>query len=346
MISRVADHCFWFGRYLERTENTARVLFVTRNLALDAELLPPQIWHPVVIVSGEEADFTERFGTDALGDAETVERYMSWDERNPNCIRRSARAARENARSIREVVSLEAWESLNELHLWLGSAFAANEYERHRYGFYRHVRHVAQLCQGLLPATMLHDTPLDFILLGTLLERVGQTARILDVHHHVITLREETNHIVDTALWLSLLRACSGFEPFLKRHQGQVSGAAVASFLIGEPRFPRSVKYGVATAFELLRRIRPPEEAGLPGGRTLERLGALDRWLGQTRLDAETVHDVLTFVVDETSAICQGIQEELLSYAMNSSSAEASRAAAADAGEPKPQPIERPVPLQ
>jgi uncharacterized alpha-E superfamily protein len=346
VISRVADHCFWFGRYLERTENTARVLFVTRNLALDAELPPRQCWQPVVIVSGEEADFTRRFGAEAAGDGEVVQRYMTWDPESGNCIRCTARGARENARSIREVVSVEAWEAINELHLWLGSEAARREYEQHRYGFYRHIRHVTQLCQGLLPATMLHDTPLDFIWLGVLLERVGQTARILDVHHHVITALEDRNGIVDTALWLSLLRACSGFEPFMKRHQGQVSGGAVAAFLILEPRFPRSVRYGLHRSHKILSEIRPPDEPGLPGGRALERLAGLDRWLVQKTpgsLETAQIHEVLTHVVDETTAVCREIQQELLSYGTPAAApggpeaeTEGQEAPALPAGSPRP----------
>jgi len=325
VISRVADHCFWFGRYLERTESTARVLFVTRNLALDTELSERQCWHPVVSVSGEEADFVRRFGPEAAGDAEAVQRFLTWDEENASGIRRSARRARENARSIREVVSLEAWEAINELYLWLESGAARAEYDHRRYGFYRHIRHVTQLCQGVLSTTMLHDTPLDFISLGMLLERVGQTARILDVHHHVITLLEDRNRIVETALWLSLLRACSGFEPFMKRHQGQVSAGAVAAFLILEPRFPRSVRYGVHKSGQILGDILRPADGASPGGQSLERLQALDLWLLHTAsgsLETERVHEMLTHVVDETAAVCEGIQQELLSYGASPPAAE------------------------
>jgi uncharacterized alpha-E superfamily protein len=325
VISRVADHCFWFGRYLERTESTARVLFVTRNLALDAELAARQCWHPLIIVSGKEAEFIERFGTEAAGDAEEVQRYLTWDEANASSIRRSARAARENARSIREVVSLEAWEAINELYLWLESGAARAEYDHGRYGFYRHIRHMTQLCQGVLSATMLHDMPLDFISLGMHLERVGQTARILDVHHHVITSLEDRNGIVDTALWLSLLRACSGFEPFMKRHQGQVSASAVAAFLILEPRFPRSVRYGLHTSGQLLGDILLPGDDDRPGGGSLQRLRALDQWLLHSTagsLETGRVHEVLTHVVDEISAVCEGIQLDLLSYGTAKTAAE------------------------
>jgi uncharacterized alpha-E superfamily protein len=162
---------------------------------------------------------------------------------------------------------------------------------------------------------MLHDTPLDFIWLGMLLERTGQTARLLDVHHHALT-QLSTHRVVETALWLSLLRACSGFEPFMKRCQGRVADGAVAAFLILERRFPRSIRYCVRSAYERLCAIRPPSEPHLPGGRSLEALAALDAWvdaLGPQDLTG-AIHDVLTRVVDEVSSVCDKIGTELLGY--------------------------------
>ncbi len=336
MISRVADHCFWFGRYLERTESLARILAVTQNLALDAELTPLQCWLPVVIVAGQKAHFVDQHGEDAAADGELVQRYMSFEEDNPTSLRSSSSAARFNARSIREVVSLEVWETANELHLWVNSEEALEEFRTSRYAFYRRIRQLTQLCLGLTQSTMLHDTPLDFIWLGVLLERVGQTARTLDVHHHALThlpapssdrlpeqqpqggLRQGQQHrVVETALWLSLLRACSGFEPFMKLNQGQVNEQAVARFLLFEPRFPRSIRHCAHAAYQRLCDIRPPESATLPGVDSLQRLHALLRWvtdLAGDPFEPARLHELLTYVVDETSAICDGIGRELLGY--------------------------------
>ena len=317
MISRVADHCFWLGRYLERVESTARVLYVTQTLAGDAELTQRQCWQPVVIVSGEAEPFAGRFGPEAAGDGELVQRYLTWDEKNLTSIRRSVYAARENARSIREVVSLEAWEALNELHVWMQGPRAAAEYDQERFVFYRRVRNAMQLTIGLLRSTMLHDTPLEFIWLGVILERASQTARLLDVHHHTMT-SIELHRVVQAALWLSILRACSGFEPFMKRYQGRVTRDAVASFLILEPQFPRSVRYCVRQGYLTLSSIRPPAARDLPGGAALERLRVLDHWLSQTQpaaLETGSVHELLTHVVDETAGICADIGRELLGNA-------------------------------
>jgi uncharacterized alpha-E superfamily protein len=315
LISRVADGCLWLGRYVERAESTARVLQATLSLALDGELTARQSWQPVVVVSGETANFGERHGDAALEDGELVQRYLVWE---PACLAslvRSVGAARENARSIREVLSGDVWTTLNELHLWLGSDEAQVEWAGHRDEFYRRVRQATQLALGLVRSTMLHDAALDFIWLGVLLERVGQTARFLDVHYHV-ALAGRAHLVVETSVWLTLLRGCSGDEPFMKKHAGRVSGAAVAAFLVGEPRFPRSIAYCVRSAYERLAAIRPPAATGLPGGEALARLGALDAWVRRvgSAPDPAGMHELLTHVVDETAAICDTMGRELLGY--------------------------------
>ena len=314
MISRVADHLFWLGRYVERAESSARVLLVTRNLALDGELAPRQCWQPAVTVCGEAASFRERFGEEGVEDGEVVQAYLAWDEENGASILCSVAAARENARSIREVVSLEAWETVNELHLWMGGA-GRELWREDRHGFYRHVRLWAQQCQGVIQGTMLHDDALDFIGLGLMLERAGQTARILDVHHHALT-ELEAHQVVETALWLALLRACSGFEPFMKRFQGKASAATVARFLLVDARFPRSVIYCLRAAALRLERVRTPE-ADARGG-SLTRLRAIEAHVAEQAgalADGGVLHDLLTRVVDETHAICDEIGQELLGCA-------------------------------
>lgn len=317
MISRVADHCFWIGRYIERAEHTARVLHVTTTLALDAELTPHQSWAPVIIVFGEEAAFVKKHGEAARGDGEKVQEYMTWDPDNLSSISRSVSAARENARSIREVVSLEVWEIVNELYLYVLSDEGRREYSENRWGFFRNVRKLCALALGFTESTMLHDAPLDFIWLGVELERAGQTARTTDVHHHAFTTLPNKHEVMDTALWLSLLRCCSGFEPFMKRHRGAVTGQAVAAFLLLEPSFPRSVRHAIQGAYERLASIRPPAEHQLPGGRSLSRMEALSAALGDeapSQLLDERVHKIVTQVVDETAIICAELSQDLFGY--------------------------------
>jgi uncharacterized alpha-E superfamily protein len=313
MISRVADHLFWLGRYLERAESASRVCLVTRNLALDGELEPRQAWQPAVIVSGEEDAFRARHGDAAFADGELVQHHLTWEPENFSSIHRSIQAAREAARSIREVVSLETWEVVNELHLWMDGA-GREVWREDRHGFYRHVRQAAQMALGVVHGTMPHDDAFDFIVLGVMLERAGQTARILDVHHHALS-RMEAHQVVEVALWLALLRACSGFEPFVKRFHGKASAATVSRFLTLDARFPRSVNHCLHVASGRLARVRSAD-ADLRG-HSLTRLRALESWVideAGPHIDGGELHELLTHVVDETHAICNDIGRELFGY--------------------------------
>ena len=324
MISRVADHCFWVGRYLDRAESTARLLQVTRALAFDAEMPTQAVWRPVVTVSGQYPDFCERFGDKAAGMGDSVQRYMTWATENSVSIRSSIWGARESARSIREVLSLDIWQATNELYLWFVSEEAQRTYALDRDEIYRQIRRQTQLSLGLVRSTMLHDTPMDILWLGVLLERIGQTARILDMHHYLLDEPDEKadapqravepqvkpqvdskHQIVQTALWLSLLRTCSGFEAFMRVHKGRVTGTDAVEFLLFEERFPRSLRYCVRSAVGLMRRIWPAELASI-GGAPLARLAALDDWLGERKLDLQpsSIHDLLTHVVDEVGLCC------------------------------------------
>jgi len=307
VISRVADGLFWLGRYLERAESAARVCLVTRNLALDGDLTPLQAWLPAIVVTGEEEAFVARHGEAALADGEAVQRWLTWEETNLSSIHRSVAAARENARAVRDALSLETWEAVNELHLWVGGS-GREDWIEDRHGFYRHVRQSTQLCLGVIHGTMLHDDAFDFILLGVMLERAGQTARILDVHHHALSQRTARTGVND-ALWLALLRACSGFDPFMKRYQGRVSPEEVARFVVLDARFPRSVLHCLHGAARFLARVRSGSQ-----GESLSRLRHLEAWVADATLDHVArgrLHDLLTRVVDDTHAISDAIAREL-----------------------------------
>jgi len=313
VISRVADQCFWLGRYLERAESTARLLQATRSLVFDADVPVTQCWQPLVIVSGELPAFIERYGSEATGDGEVVQRYMTWSEDNQVSLATSIRCARESARIIRDALSMDVWEEINELYLWLGRDTTERMYWENREQMYRDARRSTQLCLGLVRSTMLHDTPMSFLWLGVMLERVGQTARILDMHPHTVE-REAAHDIVQVALWLSLLRACSGSEAYMKRAQGRVSAQSVMSFLVFENSFPRSLRYCLRTSSSILREIWPESAApGAPPRASSDRLQALTRWLDGERVgfDGSGIHELLTHIVDETITICSDVSREI-----------------------------------
>lgn len=315
MIARVADNCFWFGRYVERTESTARLLQVTRALSFDAEISVAQCWQPVVIVSGEYPAFLRRFSAEQAGDARLVQEYTTWDHENHVSLWSTIHAARECARTIRDVLSAEAWEEINELYLWLSQPESRAEYERNRDEFYRRVRRTGQLCLGLVRSTMLREAPLAFLWLGVMLERTAQVARILDMQHHTLS-GENPHKIVDLNLWLALLRACSGFEPFMRRYRGQVSRSGVLDFLLFEGTFPRSIRYCLNSSMKLVAELFPgaAKDAGSPGHAAYARLAALTAWLDERRSPGlrHGIHELLTRMVDESAAVCGLLAHDML----------------------------------
>lgn len=315
MIARVADNCFWFGRYVERAESTARLLQVTRALSFDAEISVAQCWQPVVIVSGEYPAFVKRFSAEQAGDASVVQEYTTWDHDNHISLWSTIRAARESARTVRDVISGEVWEEINELYLWMAQPEARAEYERNRDEFYRRVRRAGQLCLGLARSTMLREPPLAFLWLGTMLERSAQTARILDMHHHTLS-GENPHKIVDLNLWLALLRACSGYEAFMRRCRGQVSRSGVLDFLLFEASFPRSIRYCTKVARGLVTELFPgaAKEPGSPGFAAYKRIDELNRWLDERRSPGlrHGIHELLTHVVDESGDICGVLSRDMM----------------------------------
>ncbi len=313
MISRVAESCFWLNRHLERVESLARLLDVNFAFQLDVTLPEAERWLPLVVVVGQEADYRSRVPASQVDRAERVQSYLVWDEKNPVSIVSALGWARENARTIRETISLEMWETLNSAWLWLERKSTRNLYDRDRHAFYVSLRDRCFLFHGVAQATMLHEDPFEFMRLGTALERASQTARILDVKHHSVGPGERgVETPAEAAQWLAALRSCSGVEPFYKRPENTLSGAAVARFLLFDPVFPRSVRHNLLRARNFLGLVRPGD--GSPVGerserllaRTLEHVEALDP---QAQV-GKTLHETLTRTVGELAAICEAIHDE------------------------------------
>ena len=305
MISRVAEHCYWLARYLERAENTARVLEVNHTLLLDFHLPAEQQWRPVLIISGIEDDPCEPT-------AECVQDHMTWERGNPASIASSLAAARENARIIREVISAEMWERINYYHLWAQGGAARAVYDADRHEFYAQVRRVNQLVRGIADATMSHGEAWEFFQLGTFLERASQTARIMDVKYHTLLPKgEDVGTPVDNAHWVAILMSCSGYEPFHKtpRPNPIDPGAAVAEFLLFDQQFPRSVR---RCLWECEAAVTAA--AGNPVGRgpsPAERAVAdLLSWLDRRSIGdllRAGLHEGLTHIVDGVHALGEAV---------------------------------------
>jgi uncharacterized alpha-E superfamily protein len=304
MISRVAEHCFWMSRYLERAENTARVLEVNLTLLLDLDVPLEQQWKPLLIISGIH-DFTKE------PDAEAVQHYLTWDAGNLCSVAASLEAARENGRIIREVISLEVWERLNYYYLWLQGPIARELYDLNRSEFYNQIRRINQLIHGISEGTMAHDEAWEFFQLGRYLERACQTARILDVKYHILLpTPEHVGTPVDSAQWAAILTSCSGYEPFHKQWRSGDTGVGVAEFLILDPLFPRSVLWCLRQCLAAAQSIsgRSAAETVKPVDQGLEDLLG---WLEASAIEDLVkmgLHEALTRVVNSIHTIGEVIR--------------------------------------
>ncbi len=314
MISRVAESCFWLNRYLERAESLARMLEVNLAFQLDVDLPDAQRWRPLVVVAGEEARFLACTAPPDRDGGDVVQDFLTWNEDSASSIFSSLHYARENARTIRETISLEMWESLNELWIWLADRAAKRAYRDERSAFYRRVRNECLLFHGVAQATMLHEDPFEFMRLGTAIERVNQTARILDIKYHSIGPTDErrTEAPVETAQWLATLRFCAGIEPFLKRQDDSLSGVAVSRFLLLDRTFPRSVLHNLLRAKNFLNLVRPSRDSSV-GARSDELVTRMLDELEAMSIEAvleRGLHTVLTGIVDGMAEVGEALHKD------------------------------------
>ncbi len=312
MISRVAQSCFWLTRYLERVDALARLLDVHHALHIDAAAAATTRWRPVLRATGQEASFVERLGDAAVHDGEAVEGFVTWDADDAASLWRAVGAARENARTVRDVMSLEAWEAINDLWLWINRPAARRLFEKNRGSFYEHLIQSTVLFHGVSHGTMLHDEPFTFMKLGRADERAAQTARILDAH--VAQDAGPEGGAADASRWLSALRSCCAYDPFFRGASHALHQTSVARFLVFDQSFPRSVLYNLDETRTLLRGLRKNDPFGLPRrSRTaLERARGELLQMDMADVERRGLHSTLNFVIRATDHLCDAIRDDYL----------------------------------
>ena len=251
MLSRVAESIYWMSRYIERAENVARFVDVNLRLILDQPGGMQTQWEPLVATTGDDEVFTERYGDPSR---EAVIRFLTFDAENPNSIISCLRAARENARSIRENISSEMWEQLNDTYLMVNET--SEEWamaEPHQ--FFTDIKVASHLFMGQTDNIMSHGEAWHFCQLGRLIERADKTSRIVDVKYFILLPSVgDVNTPYDDIQWGALLHSASAFEMY-RRTYGLIAPKKVVTFLLLDREFPRSVLYCLSKAEESLHAI-------------------------------------------------------------------------------------------
>lgn len=245
MLSRVAEQLFWTARYLERAENTARLVQVHANLTMD---LPNEIaigWGGLLEITGNWELFNE---LDQEPSESAIGEFMLWSEQNPSSIFNCLRYARENLRVSRDIVPSECFEQVNDLFHFAAIHFTNRQNRRGRYEFLRQVILGVQTHVGLLSGTMSHDQAYEFVRMGRNLERADMTSRIVDVRSASL-LQDNVEDLTpfETIQWMSVLKSLSGYQMYRRHVQLPISGNGVLGFVLKDESFPRAVYHCIKT---------------------------------------------------------------------------------------------------
>ncbi len=305
LLSRVADAVYWMARYIERAENMARFIGVNLHLQLDLPVAPAYQWRPLIDTSGDAKMFCERYGEPSL---DHVIEFLTFDPANPNSICSCLRAARENARSVRETISSEMWEQVNSMYLQFQGQHEMPEPEWLP-EFFRNIRLSCHMFQGITDTTMTHSEAWHFVRLGRKMERADKTSRILDVKYFMLLPAvTDVGTPYDDIHWSAVLKSVSGFEMYRKKY-GRLRPRDIVQFLVMDDEFPRAIRYCVACADQSLHAI-----TGTPLGsfhyRSEQLMGILRAELDFTSVD-HVIRDGLHEYLDGLQLKLNGLGDSL-----------------------------------
>ena len=306
MLGKTAGGLFWMFRYLERSENTARLIETGFRIALTRP-------------DGDE--WASVLQTAAAWDAyhaehETVEQdavidFLLRGKTNPSSVLNCIASARQNARLVRTALSREVWEAVNETFLVVSKRLSRPVAERHLPEVLAEIRQYSAYVVGALHGSMLRNDCFDFARLGTFLERADNTARILDVKYYVLLPSVgQVGSSLDNVQWETILRSVSGKRAYAWLHQGKVTPMGIADFLIFDPRMPRGLRYSVSKIRSNLAMLENSYMDRHPCHDTSERL---DRMLQSGKIEEvfeDGLHEFLTGFLNDIGRLGQEIETD------------------------------------
>jgi uncharacterized alpha-E superfamily protein len=305
MLARTVENVYWLSRYLERAENTARIIGVNTNLLLD---LPGGIapgWLPLVDISGNRAEFDVQFdGKATRGEEREVVTFLIADKANPGSICSSLNLARENARTLREILPTEAWELFNEFFDDCTRNVASAINKRTRFDFLKRIVTTLQTIAGMLDGTMNRNDAYIFSVLGRNLERADMTSRIVDVRSaQLLPAATPELRPFESVQWMSVLKSLSGYQMYRLRMRTRVRRTDVLQFLLRDDQFPRSCQFCLMQLERSLNELPRSEgvlEVLAGAARFIERapLATLDQpglheLIDQLQLHVNNVHNMI-----------------------------------------------------
>ena len=293
LLARYAECLFWMARFVERAENLARILEVHETYARDRG--GARDWYTIVQLNADEEAFAKKHAT---ASAKNVIRFYLADHENPTSISSVVKSARENGRALRPLISTEMWVQLNIFYNRLATIDDRELMPGALSPLLNQIKEACQTFTGIAEGTFYRDQAWYFYRLGRYLERGDQTTRLLDSKYYVLMRDTDITNMVNTGQWLALLRAASGYHAFRLLHQSDLTPWRIASFLLFNPSFPRSVFLCVREVDAALTGLK--SRYNLRGGNDVaEGLDQLRAILGTRTIEevlASGLHEFIDFI--------------------------------------------------
>jgi len=303
VLARVVENVYWLARYLERAENTARLVSVNTNLLLDLPKGLAPGWQPLVDITGSRAMFDAR---GIRNDEREIVQFLLADPENPGSIVSSFKRARENARTLRDIFPTEAWELLNQSFLEFIEELSTGLNKRTRFNFLKRIVLTSQTITGALEGTMNRNDAYTFLMLGRNVERADMTSRIVDVRSAQL-LPDDAPELrpFDTIQWVSVLKSLSGYEMYRLSRRTRVSRTDVLEFVLRGDQFPRACVFSLRQIEQCLLAL--PRSAGV-----LDALAGVIRFLGEAdmaALDQPGLHELVDRLQLHVNGVHDGIAQ-------------------------------------
>lgn len=244
MLCRVADSLFWMSRYIERAENTVRLVDVTHQTLLESEHSNEEVgfkhWLPTLETLEDLELYQELYQEHS---SRTVTEFLTFSPQNPSSVFSSIASARENARMIRDQISTEMWEALNKLYLYIQRADTEKICREFDFAFFAQIKDFCHLFRGIVQATFPHDLGYEYVVCGLQIERAIKTCQILGTKRFMPSMLDTADDALDAAHYAAILRSSTGFEAFHHEHGSELDSLPVRQFLLLSRIFPRSALY-------------------------------------------------------------------------------------------------------
>ena len=306
MLGKTAGGLFWMFRYLERSENMARLIETGFRIALTHP--GGDEWQSVLQTAAAADAYAAAY--DEIDQSQVID-FLLRDAGNPSSVLTCISQARQNARLVRTAITREVWEAVNDSYMAIKARLARPVRERDLPEVLGLIRQQAGYVRGALHGSMLRNDGFDFARLGTFLERADNTARILDVKYYVLLPSvTQVGTSLDNVQWETILRSVSGKRAFSWLNQGRATPVGIADFLIFDQRMPRSLKFSVGKIRSNLRQLETEYGETHPCHETTQRLDHLLQGKRIEQVFDDGLHEFLSGFLFEIGTLGRQIETD------------------------------------